>query len=184
MRSRVARPTSPEGFVATSSPKPLRDFFLRRYATTAFRQGYAPKRLDANLGENLSWRRRGTNRSSLGCESKDHGRAVVATKVFAQFCVSRKRSAFQRQNTSEVARGDEAAVNARIGRFRAVGPWVFAALLIIGGCAVTRTVYVKEQDRVTALRPGETYSNATEAVEWVVPRTVMTQLVIANEGLK
>ena len=84
----------------------------------------------------------------------------------------------------EVARGDEAAVNARIGRFRALGPWVVAALLVIGGCAVTRTVYVKEQDRVTALRPGETYSNATEAVEWVVPRTVMTQLVIANEGLR
>ena len=34
-----------------------------------------------------------------------------------------------------------------------------------------------------AIRP-ETYSNAMEAVEWVVPRTVMTQLVIANEGLK
>ena len=85
---------------------------------------------------------------------------------------------------SEVARGDEAAVNARLGRFRAVGPWVVAALLVIGGCAMTRTVYVKEQDRVTALRPGETYSNATEAVEWIVPRTVMTQLVIANEGLR
>ena len=84
---------------------------------------------------------------------------------------------------AEVANGDEAAINARIGRFRAVGPWVVAALLIIGGCAVTRTVYVKEQDRVTALRPGETYSNATEAVEWVVPRTVMTQLVIASEKL-
>ena len=85
---------------------------------------------------------------------------------------------------AEVARGDEAAVNARIGRFRSFVPWVVAALLVIGGCAVTRTVYVKEQDRVTALRPGETYSNATEAVEWVVPRTVMTQLVIANEGLR
>ena len=84
----------------------------------------------------------------------------------------------------EVANGDEAAVNARIGRFRALGPWVVAALLVIGGCAVTRTCYVREQDKVTAIRPGETYSNATEAVEWVVPRTVMTQLVIANEGLK
>ena len=84
---------------------------------------------------------------------------------------------------SEVARGDEAAVNARLGRFRSVVPWVVITLLIIGGCAVTRTVYVKEQDRVTALRPGEVYSNATDAVEWVVPRTVMTQLVIANEGL-
>ena len=85
---------------------------------------------------------------------------------------------------AEVAGGDEAAVNARIGRFRAVGPWVLLALVVIVGCAVTRTCYVREQDKVTALRPGETYSNATEAVEWVVPRTVMTQLVIANEGLK
>ena len=83
----------------------------------------------------------------------------------------------------EVARGDEAAVNARIGRFRAVGPWVLLALVVIVGCAVTRTCYVREQDKVTALRPGEVYSNATESVEWVVPRTVMTQLVIASEKL-
>ena len=85
---------------------------------------------------------------------------------------------------AEVANGDEAAVNARIGRFRSLAPWAALALFVIGGCAMTRTVYVKEQDRVTALRPGETYSNATEAVEWVVPRTVMTQLVIANERLQ
>ena len=84
----------------------------------------------------------------------------------------------------EVARGNEAAVNARLGRFRAFGPWVVLALLVIGGCAVTRTVYVKEQDKVTALRPGEIYSNATDAVEWIVPRTIMTQLVIANERLQ
>ena len=84
---------------------------------------------------------------------------------------------------SEVAKGDEAAINARVGRFRSVVPWVIVTLLVIGGCAVTRTVYVKEQDKVTALHPGEIYSNATEAVEWVVPRSVMTQLVIANEGL-
>ena len=85
---------------------------------------------------------------------------------------------------SEVARGDEAAVNARLGRFRSFVPWVVVTLLVIGGCAVSRTVYVKEQDKVTALHPGEIYSNATEAVEWVVPRSVMTQLVIANEGLQ
>ena len=85
---------------------------------------------------------------------------------------------------SEVATGNEPAVNAWIGRFRAVAPWVALALLIIGGCAASRTVYVKEQDRVVAIHPGETYSNATDAVEWVVPRTVMTQLVIANEGLQ
>ena len=84
---------------------------------------------------------------------------------------------------SEVANGDEGAVNARIGRFRSVVPWVVAVFLIVGGCAVTRTVYVKEQDKVIALKPGEVYSNATDAVEWIVPRTVMTQLVIANERL-
>ena len=83
----------------------------------------------------------------------------------------------------EVARGDEAAVNARIGRFRAVGPWVLLALLVIVGCAVTRTCYVREQDKVTALRPGEVYSNVTESVEWIVPRAIMTQLVIAEEKL-
>ena len=85
---------------------------------------------------------------------------------------------------AEVAKGDEAAVTARVGRFRAVGPWVLLALVVIVGCAVTRTCYVREQDKVTAIRPGETYSNATDAVEWVVPRTVMTQLVIANEGIR
>ena len=84
----------------------------------------------------------------------------------------------------EVANGDEAAVNARIRRFRALGPWVLLSLVIIVGCAVTRTCYVREQDKVTALRPGEVYSNATDAVEWVVPRTIMTQLVIANERLQ
>ena len=115
--------------------------------------------------------------------------AVTAIAGLIGYLVSdnfRERLA-QRQRdriASEVARGDEAAVNARLGRFRALGPWIVAALLIIGGCAVTRTVYVKERDKVTALRPGETYSNATEAVEWVVPRAVMTQLVIANEGLR
>ena len=83
----------------------------------------------------------------------------------------------------EVARGDEAAVNARIGRFRALGPWVLLALVVIVGCAVTRTCYVREQDKVTALRPGEIYSNATESVEWIVPRAIMTQLVIAEEKL-
>ena len=83
----------------------------------------------------------------------------------------------------EVARGDEAAVNARIGRFKALGPWVLLALLVIVGCAVTRTCYVREQDKVTALRPGEVYSNATESVEWIVPRAIMAQLVIASEKL-
>ena len=112
--------------------------------------------------------------------------ALAAAVAYYLSPAYRERLA-QRQRdkiAAEVANGDEAAVNARIGRFRSLVPWVVAALLVIVGCAVTRTCYVREQDKVTALRPGETYSNATEAVEWVVPRTVMTQLVIANEGLK
>ena len=85
---------------------------------------------------------------------------------------------------AEVSRGDEEAVNARLGRFRVVWPWILVGILVAAGCAVTRTVYVKEEDRVIALRPGESYSNDTDAVLWVVPRAVMTQLVIANEGLQ
>ena len=85
---------------------------------------------------------------------------------------------------AEVGKGDEAAVNARIGRFRSVAAWVALGIAVIAGCVCTRTVYVKEQDKVTALKPGEIYSNATDAVEWVVPRAIMTQLVIANEGLQ
>ena len=98
----------------------------------------------------------------------------------------RERQA-QRQRdriAAEVSRGDEEAVNARLGRFRVFWPWIIVGILVAAGCAMTRTVYVKEQDKVIALKPGETYSNATDAVEWVVPRAVMTQLVIANEGLQ
>ena len=98
----------------------------------------------------------------------------------------RERQA-QRQRdriAAEVSRGDEEAVNARLGRFRVFWPWIIVGILVAAGCAMTRTVYVKEQDRVIALKPGETYSNGTEAVQWIVPRAVMTQLVIANEGLQ
>ena len=98
----------------------------------------------------------------------------------------RERQA-QRQRdriAAEVSRGDEEAVNARLGRFRVFWPWIIVGILVAAGCAMTRTVYVKEQDKVIALKPGESYSNDTDAVQWVVPRAVMTQLVIANEGLQ
>ena len=98
----------------------------------------------------------------------------------------RERQA-QRQRdriAGEVARGDEEAVNARLGRFRVFWPWIIVGILVAAGCAMTRTVYVKEQDKVIALKPGESYSNDTDAVQWIVPRAVMTQLVIANEGLQ
>ena len=84
----------------------------------------------------------------------------------------------------EVARGDEEAVNARLGRFRVFWPWVIVGILVAAGCAMTRTVYVKEQDKAIALQPGMVHTNTSEAVEWVVPRAIMTQLVIANEGLQ
>lgn len=98
----------------------------------------------------------------------------------------RERQA-QRQRdriAAEVSRGDEEAVNARLGRFRVFWPWIIVGILVAAGCAMTRTVYVKEQDKVIALKPGESYSNDTDAVQWIVPRAVMTQLVIANEGLQ
>ena len=98
----------------------------------------------------------------------------------------RERQA-QRQRdriASEVSRGDEEAVNARLGRFRVVWPWLLVGILVAAGCAMTRTVYVKEQDKVVALKPGEVYTNESGAIEWIVPRAVMTQLVIANEGLQ
>ena len=98
----------------------------------------------------------------------------------------RERQA-QRQRdriAAEVSRGDEEAVNARLGRFRVFWPWIIVGILVAAGCAMTRTVYVKEQVWVIALKPGESYSNDTDAVQWIVPRAVMTQLVIANEGLQ
>ena len=114
---------------------------------------------------------------------------VTAVAGIVGYLVSdtfRERQAQKQRDkiAAEVARGDEAAVNARIGRFRVFWPWIIVGILVAAGCAMTRTVYVKEQDRVIALKPGESYSNGTDAVQWIVPRAVMTQLVIANEGLQ
>ena len=114
---------------------------------------------------------------------------VTAVAGIVGYLVSdtfRERQAQKQRDkiAAEVARGDEAAVNARLGRFRVVWPWLIVGILVAAGCAMTRTVYVKEQDRVIALKPGDSYSNDTDAVQWVVPRAVMTQLVIANEGLQ
>lgn len=81
----------------------------------------------------------------------------------------------------EVARGDENAVNARLGRFRSLA-WTFAALALLGaGCACSKAVYVREGDRARALAPGAVYTNTSDTVEWIVPRAVMARLVIANE---
>ena len=96
----------------------------------------------------------------------------LVSDIFLERLAQRQRDKI----ASEVARGDEAAVNARIGRFRTLGPWVVAALLVIVGCAVTRTCYVREQDKVmackatrsgdskrTTARGTETYDNKVDA---------------------
>ena len=81
----------------------------------------------------------------------------------------------------EVASGDENAVNARLGKFRSL-PWIIVGLVLLGaGCACSKVVYVREQDRVRALAPGEVYTNTSDVVEWIVPRTVMTKALIAYE---
>ena len=83
----------------------------------------------------------------------------------------------------EVSEGDEAAVNARLGRFRAVWPWLIVGILVAAGCVATKTVYVRENDQAGALRPGQVYTNSSDSVEWIVPRGIMTKLIIANEKL-
>ena len=83
----------------------------------------------------------------------------------------------------EVSEGDEAAVNARLGRFRAVWPWLIVGILVAAGCVATKTVYVREKDQAGALRPGQVYTNSSDSVEWIVPRGIMTKLIIANEKL-
>ena len=49
-------------------------------------------------------------------------------------------------------------------------------------CAVTRTWYVRRQDKGRALRPGETYSNATEAVGRVVRLLLVMAVVVLVFG--
>lgn len=83
----------------------------------------------------------------------------------------------------EVAEGDEDKINARLGKFH-IWPWLIVGILLIGGCySQTKTVYVREQDKVRSLMPGAVYTNETDTVEWIVPRSKMTQLVISAEGL-
>ena len=45
---------------------------------------------------------------------------------------------------SEVSRGDEAAVNARLGRFRAVWPWLIVGVAVAAGCAMTQLLIAEE----------------------------------------
>jgi len=74
-----------------------------------------------------------------------------------------------------VYKGDEDKVNARITDLIAltVGSVVCATFL---GC-LESTVYVSERDRVKALQIGEVYTNESQAVEWVVPPAILTQLL-------
>lgn len=109
--------------------------------------------------------------------------ASVAGYFLSERYRAKKRQAARDRIAGEVAGGDEDAVNARLGRFRAVWPWLVVGILVAAaGCSCTRTVYVREQDRVVALKPGGVHTNVSDAVEWIVPRSKMTQLVIEAEG--
>ena len=111
----------------------------------------------------------------------------LAASVAGYFLSERyqkKRDQGERERIAqEVAEGDENAVNARLGTFRAL-PWIIVGLVLLGaGCACSKAVYVRERDRVRSLAPGEVYTNESDVVEWIVPRSVMTRAIIAYEGL-
>ena len=109
--------------------------------------------------------------------------AAVSGWFFSDRRAKAKDQARRDEIAKEVADGDEDKVNARLGKFHAF-PWLLAGTLCLGGCfSEPKTVYVREQDKVRALQPGAVYTNETDAVEWIVPRTKMTQLVISAEGL-
>ena len=108
--------------------------------------------------------------------------AGVAGYFFSDAYRERKKQAERDRIAKEVAEGDEEAVNARLGRFRAVLPWLAVGILVAAGCCQQpKVVYVREADRVRCLLPGGVHTNVSDAVEWIVPRTKMTQLVIESE---
>ena len=109
--------------------------------------------------------------------------AAIAGWFFSERRAKAKEQDRRDEIAEEVARGDEDAVNARLGRFR-VWPWLVLGIVLAGGCtSEPKVVYVREQDKVRALQPGAVYTNVTDTVEWIVPRAKMTQLVISAEGL-
>lgn len=109
--------------------------------------------------------------------------AGVVTWFFSERRAKAKEQAERDRIAAEVAAGDEDAVNARLGRFRCLA-WLIVGLIVVCGCCTTvQPVYVREHDKVRALRPGEVYTNDTDVVEWIVPRAIMTRCVIGNEGL-
>lgn len=109
--------------------------------------------------------------------------ATAITWFFSERRAKAKDQKARERIAKEVAEGDEDKVNARISRAFKMGA---AALLLTGlfGCFTkSETVYVRENDRVFALKPGSVYTNETTSVEWIVPRTVMQKLLFAGEGL-
>ena len=111
--------------------------------------------------------------------------ASVAGYFLSEGYRAKKRQKERDVIAEEVAGGDEKAVNARLGRFRAVWPWLVVGILVAAGCcSAPKVVYVREADRVRCLPPGGVHTNVSDAVEWIVPRSKMTQLVIDAEGLE
>ena len=111
--------------------------------------------------------------------------ASVAGYFLSEGYQAKKKQKERDKIAEEVAGGDEEAVNARLGRFRAAWPWLIVGILVAAGCCQSpKVVYVREDDRVRRLLPGGVHTNVSDAVEWIVPRTKMTQLVIDAEGLE
>jgi len=109
--------------------------------------------------------------------------ANIVAYLFSERRMKAKDQAERDRIASEVAEGDEDAVNARLGRLR-VFPWILFAVLSIGGCwSRPKPVYVREADKVLALAPGRVHTNTTDVVEWIVPRTRMSEFLLLSEGL-
>lgn len=109
--------------------------------------------------------------------------ATIVTWLFSERRAKAKDEKEREKIAEEVASGDEDKVNARLSRVVKAGAAALVLVSLSGCFSEAKTVYVRENDRVFALRPGEVYTNTTSAVEWIVPRTTMTKLLFASEGL-
>lgn len=113
--------------------------------------------------------------------------SAIANFVAYWFSERRMKAKDQEEReriADEVARGDEDAVNARLGRRFPLFPWILWSVLVIAGCFSSRKpVYVRESDKVIALPPGAVHTNENETVEWIVPRARMSEFLLRAEGL-
>lgn len=104
---------------------------------------------------------------------------TVASWFFSERRAKAKEKAERLKVADEVASGDEDKVNARLVKAGVLG---FLVACSVAGCVVERTLYVREEEKARALPPGGVHTNTSEAVEWILPRAVMTRLVNAAEA--